>query len=509
MRAILVAGASAAFALLSVAACGDSENATSSTDTTSAADTTGCFAACGGGGSGGGAATCGDGTCSAGESCGTCSADCGICACGDGVCEELCSTCPADCGACMGPPITVVRGPYLQQSSPDAVTVRWRTADPTESVVAFGTELGSLLSLAEGPPGPKTEHEVRLTGLTPDTLLHYAFGTPESDLVGGDADHYVVTPPPTGTSKPTRVWVIGDAGTGSSAQEAVRDAYYTFTGATRTDLWLMLGDNAYDDGTDAEYQEAVFDVYGAVLRNSVVWSTLGNHDGHSADSGAQSGPYYDIFTLPRQAEAGGVASGTEAYYAFDYGDIHFVCLDSYDSDRDPTGPMLTWLANDLAANAQPWTIAFWHHPPYSKGSHDSDSEGALVDMRENALPILEAHGVDLVLGGHSHAYERSMYLNGHYDDSSTLTPSMILDSGDGQVGGDGAYTRAAGSTDGAVYVVAGSSGQTSGGSLDHPAMFISLNELGSLVLDVDGSTLDATFLDDAGAVRDTFTISKR
>ena len=93
--------------------------------------------------------------------------------------------------------------------------------------------------------------------------------------------------------------------------------------------------------------------------------------------------------------------------------------------------MMTWLTNDLAANDKEWVIAFWHHPPYTKGSHDSDTEGRLIDMRENALPILESYGVDLVLSGHSHSYERSHLLDGHYGTSDTLTGAMILDNGGG------------------------------------------------------------------------------
>ena len=69
----------------------------------------------------------------------------------------------------------------------------------------------------------------------------------------------------------------------------------------------MLGDNAYVDGTDEEYQAAVFDMYPELLRQTFLWSTFGNHDGLSADSDTETGPYYDIFTLPRQGEAGGLA----------------------------------------------------------------------------------------------------------------------------------------------------------------------------------------------------------
>ena len=82
-----------------------------------------------------------------------------------------------------------------------------------------------------------------------------------------------MTAPTPGTVKDTRIWVIGDAGTNTSGQKSVRDAYYTFTGTKHTDLWLMLGDNAYSDGTDAEYQNAVFgsmNAYAALLRKSVV-----------------------------------------------------------------------------------------------------------------------------------------------------------------------------------------------------------------------------------------------
>ena len=111
-------------------------------------------------------------------------------------------------------------------------------------------------------------------------------------------------------------------------------------------------------------------------------------------------------------------------YSFDYGNIHFVCLESYETDRSTSGAMLTWLEADLQANDKSWLIAFWHHPPYSKGSHDSDTDGRMTDMCQNALPILEQHGVDLVLTGHSHSYERSYLIDGHYGASSTFTEAM-------------------------------------------------------------------------------------
>ena len=111
----------------------------------------------------------------------------------------------------------------------------------------------------------------------------------------------------------------------------------------------------------------------------MLWPTLGNHDGYTADSTTESGPYYDIFSLPRNGEAGGVASGTEAYYSFDYGNMHFICLDSYGTDHSPDGAMMTWLEADLAANDKEWVIAFWHHSPYSKGSSATPTRAMALD----------------------------------------------------------------------------------------------------------------------------------
>ena len=404
----------------------------------------------------------------------------------------------------------VLRGPYLQMGTPTSVVVRWRTDIATDSRVRYGTSPENLAQTADVAV-VTTEHVVPLSGLAPDTTYYYAVGSSSEVLAGGDSDHVFVTPPLTGTAKPTRVWVVGDSGTADSNAAAVRDAYDVFAGSHAADLWLMLGDNAYNSGTDSEYQAAVFDMYPAHLRTTVLWPTFGNHDGASADSATQTGPYYDIFTLPAQAQAGGVPSGTEAYYSFDYGNVHFICLDSQESSRAPNGAMLTWLSDDLQATDADWIIAFWHHPPYSKGSHNSDTESQLIDMRQNVLPILEGHGVDLVLTGHSHSYERSVLVDGHYGVSATLTGNMILDGGDGRLDGTGAYAKAtlgAAPHEGAVYVVAGSSGQISGGSLNHPVMYLSLNTLGSLVVDVNHNVLHATFIDSTAGVADYFTMLK-
>ena len=126
--------------------------------------------------------------------------------------------------------------------------------------------------------------------------------------------------------------------------------------------------------------------------------------------------------------------------------------------------------------------------------------------------MLEDYGVDLVLTGHSHAYERSILLDGHYGDLGHLDPADARRRRRrrAELLGDGAYTKPAGASShqGAVYVVAGTAGWTGGGSLDHPVMEVSLAALGSFVLDVQGKVLEGRFIDTQGKVVDGFTIAK-
>lgn len=429
---------------------------------------------------------------------------------------------------------TVVRGPYLQSATPTSMVVRWRTDNTEASVVSYGTERNQLTSTAKSE-GIVTEHIVHLANLQPNTRYFYAVGpvplmppanpnapvaakkAEAEDAPGRAAVSSFTTPPPVGPAKPSRIWVLGDPGTKNAVQKAVRDVYYKFTATRATDLWVMLGDNAYPDGTDADYQRAVFDIYPETLRTSPLWSVLGNHDGKSANSLTQSGVYYDVFTLPTQGQAGGVMSGTEAYYAFDYANIHFVCLDSHDSDRSANGAMMQWLKADLAATQRDWIIAFFHHPTYTKGTHDSDkdndSAGRMNDMRAIFLPVLEQGGVDLILTGHSHVYERSWLIDGHYGKSDTFVAAKhVKQKQDGRADGEGAYRKPRRRTPnfGEISVVTGSAGHASAKPvpLNHPAFYLSLNEAGSSVIDVDGAKLEFTFLNDKGEKRDWFTIVK-
>lgn len=405
--------------------------------------------------------------------------------------------------------LSVTRGPYLNQANTTSIYVRWRTNNATNSTVRFGTSSSNLNYSATNATST-TEHIVQLTNLTPNTKYFYSIGT-STATVAGDTGYYFYTHPAVGSTGSVRIWAIGDFGLGTTAQRQVRDAYMNYSRNTPTNIWLWLGDNAYQNGLDTEYQTNVFDMYPFQFRKFVVWPATGNHDLYSANATNQTGAYFDAFTLPKAGEVGGRASNTEAYYSFNYANIHFVCLESTDAPfRAVNGAQATWLAADLAANTQRWTVVYFHHPPYSKGSHNSDSSTELVEMRTNIIPILENYKVDLVLSGHSHAYERSYLIRGHYGQESTFnSSSMAVNSGSGI--SPNSYTKNSPNFYGTVYTVCGVSGQLSATSSGwpHNAMYTSTNTVyGSLVIDVAGDRLDCKFLTNTGSTWDQFTIQK-
>jgi hypothetical protein len=402
--------------------------------------------------------------------------------------------------------LKVVRGPYLQLGTPTSMVLKWRTDKASASEVRFGTDK-SRLDRSKRLSSRVKNHEVSLTGLKPDTRYWYQVGDGAQVLAGPGEGFYFDTYPAPGQVKPAHIWVVGDAGTKGCAQREVRDAYAAWS-TEPTSLVLQLGDNAYGAGEDSEYQKAMFEgMYEAALAHTVFWSCIGNHETY----GAKPYAYWSIYSFPTRGEAGGVPSGSKAYYSFDYSNIHFIDLDSMESSRQVGGAMYQWLQADLKADKADWTIAFWHHPPYTKGTHDSDTEIELIEMRQNFLPLLEAAGVDLVLSGHSHVYERSSFVDGYYGKSQDWDNRFIKQPGFGREEQGGAYHKASlGQLPhaGAVYVVTGSSGQAGGGPLNHPVHCVSLNVLGSLVLDVDHGRLDAVMLDNHGGVRDNFTLLK-
>ena len=454
------------------------------------------------------------------------------------------------------------RAPYLQLPTPNSVYVVWRTEGPSDPIVRYGAtptnlehevsgesitirvsadveESGKSLLLYQEPieglrarerrarerageddaikPDPSTipntyQYEALISGLGPGERNYYAVYDGTQKLAGADETHFFTTLPEAGSPTALRLWLAGDTGTGERMQYRVYESILKFVKDTSRpiDMFIIAGDMAYGDGTDVEFSKTFFDVYGPTLRNTSFWPTMGNHEGHTARSLTGIGPYFDAYIMPTRAEAGGVPSGTEAFYSFQVGSAHFISLDSDGIHRTHAPAMIEWLKGDVENAQSDWMIAFWHHPPYSKGTHDSDEETEMVLMRTEVMPILEAGGVDLVLTGHSHTYERSMLMDGAYG-TPTTAQGVILDDGDGSPQGDGPYRKSAGLNphEGTVQVVAGHSTTALGRSGTMPVMREIIVDYGSVILDIDDDTLVGRMIDKEGQQRDLFSVVKR
>ncbi|QHV94814.1 purple acid phosphatase family protein [Spirosoma endbachense] len=437
----------------------------------------------------------------------------------------------------QGAPV-VTRGPYLQLGTQTAATIRWRTDVPIIGQVTYGLSTTSLTGVAS-ETASSTEHEIRLTGLTPDTQYFYSVGT-TTLVVPGAADSYFLTAPPGTTKRKIRIATFGDCGNNivDNNQTKVRDGFLSFRGSTPTDLLMLTGDNSYD-GDDSQYQTNFFEPYQVttLLKNSMIYAITGNHDYNNNTTLAANHniPYFSIFNLPTNAEAGGVASGTEEWYSFDYGPIHFVMLDGYGT-RNVNGmdirfysdtinhPQSIWLKQDLAATTKKWKIVYLHFPPYSQGSHNSETESDLIAVRQRINPILERFGVDLVMLGHSHVYERSYPIHDQTGPMSDFTnnPSAYRYPEDNS---SGRYDGSANSClykntsekkkQGTVYVVSGSAGALEhNASLGNHPVMVSTQKLigGSFFMEVEDNRLDAKFLENKSpssyTITDQFTIMK-
>lgn len=425
-------------------------------------------------------------------------------------------------------PVALTRGPYLQVGTQTGITFRWRTNVASKSKVSVGTKSG-LYTKSVVDTNRTTEHILSIDSLLPDTKYYYSFGT-DTSVIQGDTNNFFTTAARDTAKRKLTVAVFGDCGRNDNGfQTGTLSAYQKYLGLKgmkAAEILLLLGDNAYNSGTDAEFTNTFFNPYsGNIFKNHPMYPSPGNHDYNNGALTAQqlhNVPYYNIFSMPTAGEAGGVPSGTQAYYSFNRGDVHFLSLDSYGMEDygtsrmyDTLGAQVKWIKKDLAANNSKWVIAYWHHPPYTKGSHNSDTEDELIKIRENFIRILERLGVDLILNGHSHDYERSYLLKGHFGNEASFNiAAHTADSSSGKYDGSAnscPYVYNSGKYNhGTVYVVAGSSGADGGiqAGYPHDALPFSVDDGGMLYLEIEDNRLDAKFIRKNDTISDNFTIIK-
>lgn len=177
-----------------------------------------------------------------------------------------------------------------------------------------------------------------------------------------------------------RFIVIGDGGTGDSAQIAVAQQMAAYRAKFPFTFGILLGDNLYGSERPQDYVAKFERPYRALLDAKVEFhAALGNHDD-------QNQRFYKLFNL-----------GGERYRTFKKGNARFFVLDTNYLDPE----QLKWLEKELQASGSDWKIPYFHHPLYTTATR-----GPTLEARAALEPLFEKHGVDVVFTGHEHVYER-------------------------------------------------------------------------------------------------------
>jgi len=198
-------------------------------------------------------------------------------------------------------------------------------------------------------------------------------------VIGISAQDLTLPNKPNGTLK---FAVIGDSGTGDSNQYRLAKVFADIHQRFPYEFVLMMGDNMYGGESARDFQKKFEIPYKPVLDKGIkFYAALGNHD-------STNQKMYKPFNM-----------NGERFYTFrPQNGIRFFALDSNYMDRT----QLQWFEKELAASGSDWKIAYFHHPIYSSGgAHGSDTA-----LRDQLEPLFLKYGVDLVLAGHEHFYER-------------------------------------------------------------------------------------------------------
>lgn len=287
----------------------------------------------------------------------------------------------------------VHRRPYLQQVTTTSATIGWVTVEPVGERAIItnvdGSPFAEVLAEVETHTQRLPEEKqvwTRITGLEPDTIYCYTLSDGASKLSAPTG--FRTAPAPT-SGRPVRFIAFGDSGGGGDDQFHLLDQMF----AVPYDLMLHVGDVAYENGTIGEFEDNLFSVYVELFANIPFFPAAGNHDYETM----QGQPFRDVFALPP-------GEGDERWYSYDWGRVHFAVLDT----EQDYATQAAWLDRDLELSVLPWSIVYFHRPPYSSGSeHGSD-----IELRAALAPVLEKHHVQLVIAGHDHDYERTSPQNG-------------------------------------------------------------------------------------------------
>lgn len=338
-------------------------------------------------------------------------------------------------------------------------TISWIMPDNAPGLVQFlkdddyqdSFDTARQISITPASCGTQYLYRAQLTDLTPATRYIYRVGREGgwsqalSFTTAADTDNFAFL-------------YMGDVQSGYSEWGNMLNTLYQSSASLK---FALLGGDLTDYGNDESEWLQFIDAGTQVFSQIPMMAARGNHDGTMYDS---------CLALPNNGPTG--LKGE--FYSFDYGNSHFVVLDSSNNTNENAKQ---WLQQDLQASSKTWKFVMFHYPAYPAVD---DNKGIDDSIRSNWIPILEQNGVDMVFVGHQHEYMRTHPL---YQGQVQTDPASY----------------------GIVYVMGNSGGKEYAAGGEFP--YIAIEQTGSnyQTIDINGDVLTLTARQTSGELIETYS----
>ena len=286
-------------------------------------------------------------------------------------------------------------GPFLLQPGPSQMTVVIDHEQPVAATLTYRRQDGEKDRVIRHTQAQR-HHIFALEGLQPATEYQYRI---DSGQIASGSHHFRTLP-----AAPAQYRLIG-LGDVRSRPHIWRQVAERIADDEKDALFIIgTGDYPADGSQYHQWIEQFFQPARKLLGRMPIWPAIGNHERtrQSGDAREFESHFFSLFELP----------GNERWYRVDYGYTTLLIIDS-NTTMEPGSPQYQWLLDQLRAPRHRFTLAAFHHAPLTSGPHgrrqpDGTPREWPVDQGQRFLvPLFEMYGVDLVLNGHDHLYERS------------------------------------------------------------------------------------------------------
>ena len=328
--------------------------------------------------------------------------------------------------------IRIIVGPYLQNVQENGITIMWETNVAAPSRVDYGKTKTCDTSTASDDL--VTIHEITISGLTVETGYYYKVSSAEAQ---SEVCTFMTS---VKRDTPFTFAVYGDSRGGTQGmpqRNSKRHKRIADEVASRKpNLVINTGDIvAWGPNGKQQFRDEHFGPARELFKNIPSYVAIGNHEKDTPD-------FYEYVSHP--------APEHENYYSVDYGNVHFVILDSlpyahidqsgfwpppgYPGSRsalERADAQTKWLEDDLKSTNATWKFVFFHHPVYGSAEEKKTQES----LKQRVVPVFEKYGVDVVFVGHSHRYQRTHPMKDGKIDKEGGIPHITAGGGGAGLGG--------------------------------------------------------------------------